>query len=367
MSFYDELSKYKEIDFANFFTGVTEQDIHRILAKEQLSVFDYLSLLSPKAEEHLEEMAQKANRLTMQHFGKTIKLFTPIYIANYCVNKCVYCGFNVSNAIERKKLTLEEVEAEAKILAGTGLKHILVLTGESTKHSPVSYIKEAIAVLKKYFTCISIEIYPLTEKEYGEFVNTGVDGLTIYQEVYDEEIYEKLHLAGPKRNYRFRLEAPERGCKAGLRSVNIGALLGLDNWRKEGFFTGVHAKYLQTAFPAVEVSVSPPRMRPHAGGFPPRDIVNDKNLVQYILALRLFLPRSGITVSTRESADMRNNLLRLGVTKMSAGVSTTVGGRKDHNQSTAQFAISDPRSVTEMADMLYNSGYQPVYKDWQFL
>lgn len=366
MSFNEERRKYDNFDFERFFERVTDADIKRIIAKNRLTEKDYLVLLSPMAEKYLEEMAQRAHRLTVQHFGRVTFLFTPMYLANYCVNQCVYCGFKVHNKLARKKLTPEEVETEAKIIAATGLKHILILTGESRRESPVSYIRECAEILKKYFTSISIEVYPLEEGEYAELVSAGVDGFTMFQEVYNEEVYAELHPGGPKRNYRFRLEAPERACRAGMRTVNVGALLGLHQWRSEAFFTGLHANYLQNTFPDVEVSISPPRMRPQLGGFPPRVNVSDKNLVQYLLAFRLFMPRGGITISTRERAELRDRLVKLGATKMSAGACTAVGGRSDH-ESTGQFEISDKRSVVEMAEMLYAQGYQPVYKDWQMI
>ncbi|NPV73931.1 MAG: 2-iminoacetate synthase ThiH [Pelotomaculum sp.] len=366
MSFYEVRKEYAGFDFKGFFAGVTVDRVKRALSKSRLTEWDYLALLSPAAEECLEEMARKAHRLTVQHFGRVILLYTPLYLANYCVNRCVYCGFKANNRLERKKLTPAEVEREAGIIAATGLKHILILTGESRRHSPVSYIRECVEILKKYFTSISIEIYPLEESEYAELIAAGVDGLTIYQEVYDEEVYAELHPAGPKRNYRYRLEAPERACRAGMRTVNVGALLGLHDWRTEAFFTGLHASYLQDTFPDVEVSISPPRMRPQLGGFQPRVKVNDKNLVQYMLAFRLYMPRGGITISTRERAELRDHLVRLGATKMSAGSCTAVGGRSGH-ESTGQFEISDGRSVAEMARMLYGQGYQPVYKDWQMI
>lgn len=366
MSFYEVLGKFNSFDFEGFFKQAAGDRIKKIIAKNRLTELDYLSLLSPAAEEHLEEMAQRARRLTIQHFGRVMMLYTPLYLSNYCVNHCVYCGFQVNNKLERKKLKPEEVEKEARIIASTGLKHILILTGESRRASPVSYIKECVEILKKYFTSISIEIYPLEEEEYRELVSAGVDGLTIYQEVYDEGVYAQMHPAGPKRNYRFRLEAPERACRAGMRAVNVGALLGLHDWRSEAFFTGLHADYLQDTFPDVEVSISPPRVRPHLGGFQPRVKVSDKNLVQYILAFRLFMPRGGITISTREPAWLRDHLVRLGATRMSAGSCTAVGGRTG-SESAGQFEISDGRSVVEMAQMLYAQGYQPVYKDWQML
>ena len=325
--------------------------------------FSYL--LSPDAESNLENMAQKAHELTLQNFGKTIQLYTPMYLSNYCDNQCVYCGFNIKNKVERRKMNLDEVEREAQFISATGLKHILILSGESRKVTPVSYLKECVGVLKRYFSSISIEVYPLTEQEYAELISQGVDGLTIYQETYDENVYGKMHLSGPKKDYRFRLDAPERGCKAGMRSVNIGVLLGLNDWRKEIFLLGVHAKYLQDNFTDVEIGVSIPRLRPQTGDFKAPYEVNEKNIVQMILALRIFLPRLGISISTRENAAFRENLLPLGITRMSAGSTTKVGGHTiGTEEGLAQFEICDSRSVDEIKEMLNKKGYQPVLKDW---
>lgn len=366
MSVNEELTKYHDLDIDAIFANITDSEILHVINKEVLHLQDYLVLLSPKAEFHLETMAQRAHRLTVNHFGRTMLLYAPLYLANYCVNHCVYCGFHSHNDMPRKKLTPEEVDAEAQEIAKAGLKHIIILTGESRYHTPVSYIKECVKVLKKYFTSISIEIYPLQREEYAELVAAGVDGIAIYQEVYNPEVYAELHLDGPKRNYNYRLDAPERACQAGMRTANIGALLGLHDWRREAFMTGVHADYLQRKYLDAEISISTPRMRPHAGGFPPRVMVSDKNLVQFILAYRLFMPRSGITLSTREAGEFRNHLVPLGVTKMSAGSCTAVGGYSQE-VSTGQFEISDGRSVSDVAAMLYKQGYQPVYKDWQIL
>lgn len=365
MSFYKKYMGYKDFNFDNFWIGLTDDYILSIIGKERINELEFLALLSDKAGKHLEAMAQKSKRLTLQHFGKTILLYTPIYAANYCVNQCVYCGFNVSNNIIRKKLTQEEVEKEAQVISRSGLKHILLLTGESRAHSSVDYIKECITILRKYFRSISIEVYPLETSEYKELVEAGVDGFTMYQEVYNEDIYKELHLKGPKRNYIYRLDAPERACIAGMRSVNVGALLGLDDWRKEAFFTGLHSDYLQNKYSDTEISVSMPRMRPHSGEFQPRVYVDDKSLVQIMLAFRLFMPRCGITVSTRECAEFRDNLIGLGVTKMSAGSSTEVGGHALETKSEGQFDISDTRNVEEMKNLIYSKGYQPVFKDWQ--
>jgi len=363
MSFIEAIEQYQSFDIGTFFDNVTESDVLRILGQNRLGALDYLTLLSPNAEIFLEHMAQKAHQLTVQHFGHTMQLFTPIYVANYCVNHCLYCGFNTNNSLHRMQLTLEEVETEARVIAETGLKHILLLTGESRKYSSVSYIRDCVEVLKRYFTSVSIEVYPLKETDYIELIEAGVDGLTIYQETYDQEMYAYLHPAGPKRDYQYRLDAPERGCLAGMHSINIGALLGLTDWRREAFITGLHADYLQSHYPGVEISISPPRIRPQLGGFQPEVDVTDRNLVQYVTAFRLFMPRSGITLSTRESAKLRDNMIRLGITKMSGGTCTAVGGRS-HEDETGQFEIADDRSVAEIASMLYEHGHQPVYKDW---
>lgn len=364
MSFYQCYVDYKDFDFSGFFEDITDHDVFRVLGKEKRNEKDFLILLSPQAGKHLEAMAQKAHRLTVQHFGKVILLYTPLYLADYCVNRCAYCSFSVANSFPRRRLSMEELEREAQAIARTELKHILILTGESRYHTPVEYIRDCVKVLKKYFSSISIEIYPLEREEYRQLVGEGVDGLTIYQEVYNEKVYDEVHISGPKKNYRYRLDAPERGCQAGMRSVNIGALLGLDDWRREAFFMGLHAAYLQNQYLNVEIGVSLPRIRPHIGSFQPKSLVGDRDLVQIMLAIRLFLPRAGIAISTREQTDLRDHLLPLGVTRMSAGVSTAVGGHTGKAEGSSQFDISDHRSVEEMKAMLKKKGYQPIFKDW---
>ncbi len=367
MTFYDEIAGLHNTDWSRVFNEVTQSQVLKTLGTEDLRKSDFLILLSPAAAPLLEEMAQAARKVTIRHFGYNIGLYTPLYLANYCVNHCVYCGFNTSNIIPRRKLTLEEVEKEAQVIAKTGLQHVLILTGESRRHSPVSYIRDCVLVLRKYFSSITIEVYPLSIEEYKELIIAGVDGLTIYQELYNEEVYLRLHPQGPKRDYRFRLETPERGGQAGMRTLNIGALLGLYNWRSEVFMTGLHASYLQKKFPEAEISVSFPRMRPQFGDYQPESPLSDRDLVQSILAMRLFLPRAGITLSTRENAAFRDNLVRLGVTKMSAGSSTAVGGHTDSTNGIGQFEISDRRSVEEMKKVIAGLGYKPVFKDWHDL
>ena len=364
-SFVDEITRYRDMDLDNLINGFTPIDIERVLSKKNLSEIDYLALLSPAAEPHLEKTARSAKKITVQNFGNVVSLYTPLYLSDFCINQCLYCGFNVSNSLIRKKLTLDEVEREAQSIAETGLKHILILTGESRKHSPVSYIKDCVTILHKYFTSISIEIYPLDEDEYTELIAAGVDGVTIYQEVYNPEIYSRVHISGPKSNYNYRLETPDRASRAGIRTINIGALLGLDKFYSEALFTGIHAAYLQKTYPEIEVSISIPRLQPHLGDFTKIYSIDDKKLVQYMLAIRLFLPRVGIALSTRESAVLRDNLINLGVTKISAGSTTVVGGHTSEDKRTAQFEISDNRSVEQMKKLLLKKGYQPVLKDWQ--
>jgi len=364
MSFYEYYLENKDIDFEYLFRNVDESEIISILNKDNIDKYDFIKLLSPSAEKYLELIAQKAYKLSLQYFGKAVLLYTPIYIANQCVNKCAYCSYNIDNKISRKKLTLEEIDIEAKKISYTGLKHILLLTGESKKDIPISYILDAVKVLKKYFDSVTLEVFPLTQEEYKQAVEAGVDGVTVYQEVYDEEIYDRVHIAGPKKNYRFRLDTPERACKENIRTVNIGALLGLNDWRKEAFMTGIHCRYLQNKYPSVEYSISLPRIRPHVGSFNGIVEVNDKNLVQIMLALRIFLPQVGITMSTREKKEFKDKLIPLGVTKISAGVSTEVGGHSLTDKGDSQFEIIDNRNVDETRRDILALGYQPIFKNW---
>jgi 2-iminoacetate synthase len=368
MSFYNICAQYDEECLKEQLASKTETDVKRTLAQEQISPEGFLTLLSPAAVPFIEDMAQKAHKLTLQHFGRTITLFTPLYLANYCTNRCVYCGFNTKNKIYRSQLSFEQVESEAKVIASTGMKNILILTGDARAKSSPEYIKACVEILNKYFPSVSIEIYAMTEQEYASLVESGVDGMTMFQETYNEKLYPVLHPSGPKHDYRFRLDAPERSCKAGMRVVNIGALLGLDEWRHDAFKTGLHAHYLQSKYPGVDIAVSLPRMRTHVGHFEQTCVVSDTDMVQNLLALRIFIPRAGITISTREKAEFRNNIMHLGVTKMSAGVSTEVGGHakaEDDSDKSAQFDISDTRSLTEMCEAISSQGYQPVFKDWE--
>ncbi len=367
MSFYDLLMQQRYPDMNGFLFSVSQENVEQILSREHLSTTDFISLLSSAAGQCLEAMAQKAVGLTRQHFGRTIQLYTPLYLSDHCENRCVYCSFSAGHSFTRRKLSLEEVEREAACIALTGLRHILILTGESRKESPVGYIADCARILKRYFHSIAVEIYPLTTNGYENLLEAGVDGLTIYQETYDETVYRDIHPVGPKRNYRFRLEAPERGGQSRMRQVNIGVLLGLTDWRKDVFALGLHARYLMDRYPEVELGVSVPRLRPHAGQYAGSCPVTDRELVQIILALRLFIPRLGISLSTREDACLRDNLLPLGITRLSAGSVTAVGGHTKNagaEDALPQFQIADHRKVEEMMAIIRGRGYNPILSDW---
>jgi len=368
MSFAELLERYNTFDAGAYCASVTPLQAERAIKKGRLDEFDYLALLSPAAASPrcLEMMAQRARNATRNHFGNVIFLFTPLYVSNICDNFCPYCSFAHHNRVKRRHLSAAEVRREAQAIAQTGLHHILMLTGESRKGASVRYLRECASALREFFSSIAIEVYPLDEGEYAELTASGIDGLTIYQETYDRAVYESLHMGGPKANFEYRLTAPERACRAGMRAVTVGALLGLADPLKDAWLSGLHAKYLLDKFPSVEISASFPRLRPQEGDFEPPFSVNDRTFVQYMTAFRIFMPSAGITVSTRESAPFRDAILPLGPTKMSAGVCTAVG-QESGDATESQFEIADHRSVSEMQRDLLNKGFQPVTVDWNYI
>jgi len=355
------LNLVKEYDYNKY----TAKDVKRALDKEYLSIEDYAAILSPVAMPFLEDMARKATLKTRKHFGNSVSLFTPLYIANYCENECVYCGFNCTNKIQRGKLSLEEMEEELKEIASTGLKELLILTGESRNISGVEYIGEAIKLATKYFSTIGIEIYPLNSEEYAYLNKCGADFVSIYQETYNPDKYEQVHLRGPKRIFPYRFNSQERALLGGMRGVAFGALLGLDDFRKDAFAVGLHASFIQQKYPHAEVSFSTPRLRPYINNADnnPND-VHEKQLLQVMLAYRLFMPFAGITISTRERAGFRDNVIGMMATKISAGVCVGVGGHKTEEKGDEQFEISDSRSVSEVHNVIISRGLQPVYTDY---
>ena len=366
MDFQDQVKAFESFDFEGYFKAVTPDDSQKSLEKETLDPYDLLNLLSESATGVLEDLAKKARELTLRHFGRTIGLYAPLYISDYCSNHCTYCGFNHSPQFARTKLSMEEIEAEAKVIAGMGIRHILVLTGEDLKKTPLSYLEDAVGVLKKHFSSIALEIFPMDEDAYRVLKNAGADSLTVYQEVYDRAVYKEVHPRGKKADYAYRLSTPERGARAGFRAVNIGPLFGLGRPRNEAFMAGLHARYLEAEFPDVEIALSLPRMRKAMGGIEPKNILSDIGFVQIMLAWRLFMPKLGITISTRESAAFRDRIIHLGATRYSAGSKTGVGGYATKSDTaTVQFEITDDRSVAQICEMIRQSGYQPVFKDWE--
>lgn len=368
MSFKDILKRYENFNFKEYLSKVTLEEVDNSLKKDKLSENDLLNLLSPVAAERIEQMAQLSHKRTIQYFGRTISLYIPLYISNYCSNGCTYCGFHAGNNMKRKKLSLAEIEEQAIIISKTGIKHILFLTGESEKATPMPFLVEVVQLLKKYFPSISIEIFPMSVEDYSTLKKAGVDGLTVYQEVYDRNIYKEVHPYGKKSDYDFRLDTPERGAKAGFRLVNIGVLYGLNELVSEAFLNAVHAKYLDDKYPDTEIAVSLPRINSAENEFEQKYRLDDKTFVQYLAAFRLFLPRVGINISTRETADFRDNVLPLGITRFSAGSKTEVGGYGEHDDNDVpQFEISDTRSVEETVKAIEEKGFQVIMKDWELI
>ena len=347
----------------------TAKDVENAINAVNRTPEDFAALLSPAALPYLEQMAQAAKIEKEKHFGNSICFFTPIYIANYCENYCIYCGFNCHNKIKRAKLNYEEIEEEMQAIAKTGLQEILILTGESKKMSSVEYIGEACKIARKYFKVIGLEVYPMNSDEYAYLHKCGADYVTVFQETYNSDKYETLHLSGHKRIYPYRLNAQERALKGGMRGVGFAALLGLDDFRKDAFATGMHAYLLQRKYPHAEIAFSCPRLRPIINNdrINPKD-VHEAQLLQVVTAYRLFMPFASITVSTRECARVRDNLMNIAATKISAGVSTGIGSHsddiEDSDKGDEQFEISDGRNVKEVYNDLVKIGLQPVMSDY---
>ena len=339
------------------YSKYTAADVKAALEHDTCTIEDFKALLSPAAEPFLEQMAQRARLETSKHFGNTVYLFTPLYIANYCENYCVYCGFNCYNHINRMKLSMEQIEKEMKVIADSGMEEILILTGESRGQSNVEYIGEACKLARKYFRMVGLEIYPVNTDEYKYLHECGADYVTVFQETYDADRYEQLHLLGHKRVWPYRFDAQERALRGGMRGVAFSALLGLSDFRKDALASALHVYYLQRKYPHAEMSLSCPRLRPIINNdkINPLD-VHEKQLCQVLCAYRIFLPYVGITVSSRESAEFRNGIVKIAATKVSAGVSTGIGDHEskytgketDEVQGDEQFEIDDNRSLDKM-------------------
>ena len=365
------ISEMQSYDYSKY----TPADVLRALRHDTCSVEDFKALLSPAAEPFLEQMAERARLETQKHFGNTVYLFTPLYIANYCENYCVYCGFNCYNDIRRMKLSMEQIEHEMKVISESGMEEILILTGESRAQSSVEYIGEACKLARKYFRLVGIEIYPVNTDEYRYLHECGVDYVTVFQETYDSDRYEQLHLLGHKRVFPYRFEAQERALMAGMRGIACSALLGLSDFRKDALASALHVYHLQRKYPHAEISLSCPRLRPIVNNekINPLD-VHEKQLCQVLCAYRIFLPFCGITVSSRESESFRNGIVKIAATKISAGGSTGIGdheskytGKEADEAGDEQFEINDGRSLKKMYDDMSGEGLQPVLNDYLYV
>lgn len=341
-----------------------EKSVRDVLDKEKFGIDDLKALLSEAAEPFLEILAQKAKARTQQFFGDNVALFTPLYLSNFCESKCVYCGFQKGNAIARAKLSEREIHAEMQAIAKTGLQEILLLTGEGREHASVEYIAHACAIATQYFKAVGVEVYVMNVDEYALLHDAGCDFVTIYQETYNAEKYAKIHAFGEKRVFPYRFNAQERALQAGMRGVGFGALLGIDDFRKDALATALHAHFLQQIYPHAEISLSAPRLRPILGNrqISARD-VTEKRLLQILCSYRLFLPFANITISTRERAEFRDNAIKIAATKISAGVSVGVGERAGAKKGDEQFEISDSRSVDEVLATIKRAHKQAVMSE----
>lgn len=345
----------------------TPRDVERSLQRENLSPQDFAALLSPGAAANLEDMARISNRVTRQHFGRTISLYAPIYLSNVCTSDCIYCSYAIRSGMTGQRRTLREweIRAECRALAAHGFQSVLLLTGDAPKVAPIEYLAKAVSIAREYFVSVSVEVYALDTEGYEQLVHEGLEGVTLYMETYHRGIYGKVHLKGRKTDFPYRLGAVERAGRAGARRLGIGALLGLYDWRIDGFLTGMHAKYLQKKCWQSALSVSFPRLLHAPNRYHVENLPTDKEFVQLILAMRLFLPEVGFCLSTRERPELRNRLIPLGVTHMSAGSSTRPGGYAFCSERTlSQFEIEDRRSPKEVVEVIRSAGYDPVWKDY---
>lgn len=342
----------------------TVKDVELALLSKKRTIEDFKALISPAALTYIEQMAKLSHELTTKRFGKTIQLYAPMYLSNECNNICTYCGFSLDNKVKRKTLTDGEILKEVEFIKAQGFNHILLVTGESNNTVHVTYFKNAIKLIKSKFANISIEVQPLETEEYKELHEAGVYSVLVYQETYHKEVYKQYHPKGKKSNFDYRLETPDRVGQSGIHKIGLGILLGLEDWRVDSLFCAMHLDYLQKTYWQSKYSISFPRMRPAEGIIEPNVIVTDKELVQLLCAYRLFNEDVELSISTRESENLRNNIIPLGVTSMSAGSKTNPGGYAVEPESLEQFEISDERSVKQISELIKNAGYEPVYKDW---
>jgi 2-iminoacetate synthase len=367
-SFFEVLNLYDWNELEKRIQNISNSEVERVISlashNAQLDNDAMMALVSPAASNYLEQFAQISRKKTQRRFGKTIQLYIPLYLSNYCTNNCVYCGFNAHNNIKRIILNDEEILAECAAIKAMGYEHILLVTGESTHKADVGYLSNVIKLIKPLFHSISLEVQPLETYEYKKLIDAGVNSVYIYQETYNKLAYPQYHPNGKKSDFRYRLATPERLGEAGMYRIGLGALLGLENWRVEAFCIALHLRFLQKKYWRTKYSISFPRMRPYVGSFQPKHIVSDAELAQMIWAFRLFDEDVEMSLTTREDKEFRNNMLTLGITSMSAGSKTDPGGYATHINELEQFAVNDDRSAAELSEYITNKGYSAVWKDW---
>ncbi len=363
-TFFSEFQKVNQEKIGQQIQNISEQKARACLQKNKFTFKDVPVLLSPVMGKYIEEMARKSCLITRQRFGNVIQLYAPLYLSNECFSICKYCGFSHDNKIGRVTLSPGEVKKEGTVLYEQGFRHVLLVSGDAPKKITQKYLKTIVEDLKKYFHSISIEIHPMSSEEYAELIDAGVDGLTVYQETYLPDVYKTLHLKGKKTDFKWRLETPGRAGQAGIRRIGIGFLLGLSDWRLEGYYLSFHAQYLMKRFWQSQISMSLPRLCQTGKNFQVPHPVSDANFVQLLCALRMVFPDAMLTLSTRENPSLRSRLIPLGFTMVSAGSKTEPGGYSQIHQGDSQFEIEDTRSSTEVADEISRMGLEPVWKDW---
>lgn len=342
----------------------TSIDVEKALQRSKRDLEDFKALISPAAENYLEPMAQLSQKLTQKRFGKTLQMYIPLYLSNECQNICTYCGFSLDVEIPRKTLSDEEILEEVKIIKDLGYDHVLIVTGEANKSVGVEYFKNAIRLIKPYFSHIAIEVQPLEVEDYKNLIDKGLNTVLVYQETYREEDYKKHHPKGKKSNFKYRLETHDRLGEAGIHKMGLGVLIGLEDWRVDSFFCASHLTYLERKYWQTKYSISFPRLRPCAVGTELKSVMNDRQLLQLICAYRIFNEEVELSLSTRESQNFRDHVISLGITSISADSKTDPGGYANPNTNLEQFEIDDNRSTSEFIKIIKQKGYDPVFKDW---
>ncbi len=365
MSFTEIFNAYTWEEIKNSILAKTQEDVEIALSKQsKRNLEDFKALISPAAAPYLEKMAVLSRQITLKRFGNTMQLFVPFYLSNECHNVCTYCGFSFGNKVKRKTLSDSEILQEVEAIKKLGFDHVLLVTGEDQTNVGLSYFKNALHLIQPHFANVSMEVQPLDEKEYEELIAMGLHTVLVYQETYHKEDYRKHHPKGKKAQFQYRLETPDRLGKAGIYKIGLGVLFGLEDWRTDSFFTALHLEYLEKTYWQTKYSISFPRLRPFSGGLEPKVEMSDRELVQLICAYRIYNEEVELSLSTRESPKFRDNVIKLGITSMSAGSKTNPGGYAVEKESLEQFEIDDNRSPSQIKEMLQRQGYETVWKDW---